>query len=217
MRRVLQRFPSLVARNSLNSPTNFRLLNTNHRLVPSLERCRTISRFAFFSSESNPARGPISDEVVSKEELKKRIKRFLDDGDEDALPFLFAALMDRKLTGKHDESDDEVMEEVRKYPINDAHQEEAHVTDSDVESDGGLMSGGGSSDSDIESDDDALSGTDSSDSEIESDDVLTDGESSDLDFGSDDALRYGDSSESDMESDDGLRDSDSSESDSDSD
>lgn len=131
-------------------------------------------------------------------ELKKRIQRFLDDGDEDALPFLFEALMNRELSGKHDESDDEVMEEVRKYPINDAH--EVHVTDSDVESDG--LSGGDSSDSDIESDD-GLSGGDSSDSDIESGDglSLSGGDSSDSDFESDDGLRDGDSSESDSESD----------------
>ena len=74
-------------------------------------------------------------------ELKKRIQSFLDDGDEDALPDLFEAMMTRKLSGKHDESDDEVMEEVRKYPINDSHK-----VDDNVESDGD------SSDSDEEFD-----------------------------------------------------------------
>uniref|UniRef100_A0A1J3HLR2 Uncharacterized protein n=1 Tax=Noccaea caerulescens TaxID=107243 RepID=A0A1J3HLR2_NOCCA len=164
MRRFLQRFPSLLARNFLHSPINFRHAYTYPRLVPSLDRNRTISRFAFFSSQSDSARGPISDEVVSKEELKKRIQRVLDDGDEDAFPFLFEALMNRKLSGNHDESDDEVMEEVRKYPINDAHN--VDVTDSDVESDG--LSGGDSSDSDIESDDGLRDG-DSSESDSESD------------------------------------------------
>lgn len=67
MRQFLQRFPSLFARNFLHSPSNFRQSIPNYRLVPSLDRNRTISRFAFFSSQSDSARGPISDEVVSKE------------------------------------------------------------------------------------------------------------------------------------------------------
>lgn len=105
-------------------------------------------------------------------ELKKRIQSFLDDGDEDALPDLFEAMMIRKLSGKHDESDDEVMEEVRKYPINDAHKKVDDIA-SDDENDGH----GDSSDSDIESDDDTNDGDlsdsaksdHSSDSDSESD------------------------------------------------
>ncbi|XP_009128009.2 clumping factor B isoform X2 [Brassica rapa] len=160
MRRFVQRFPSLLARNLIHHPpTILRHPKINPRVVvPSLNR--VTSRFVFFSSESNSARGSGSDEVVSKEELKKRIQSFLDDGDEDALPDLFEAMMTRKLSGKHDESDDEVMEEVRKYPINDSHK-----VDDNVESDGD------SSDSDIESDD--LS---DGDSDEESDD-LSDGDS----------------------------------------
>ncbi|CAN7040959.1 hypothetical protein BRARA_B02068 [Brassica rapa] len=164
MRRFVQRFPSLLAPNLIHHPpTILRHPKINPRVVvPSLDR--VTSRFVFFSSESNSARGLGSDEVVSKEELKKRIQSFLDDGDEDALPDLFEAMMTRKLSGKHDESDDEVMEEVRKYPINDSHK-----VDDNVESDGD------SSDSDIESDD--LS---DGDSDEESDD-LSDGDSSDSD------------------------------------
>ncbi|CAN6852581.1 hypothetical protein Bca4012_050226 [Brassica carinata] len=160
MRRFVQRFPSSLARNLIHHPpTILRHPKINPRLiVPSLNR--VTSRFVFFSSESNPARGLGSDEVVSKEELKKRIQSFLEDGDEDALPDLFEAMMTRKLSGKHDESDDEVMEEVRKYPINDPHK-----VDDNVESD--QLSDGDSSDSDEESDD--LSDGDSSDSDIEFD------------------------------------------------
>ncbi|XP_033141314.1 clumping factor B isoform X1 [Brassica rapa] len=177
MRRFVQRFPSLLARNLIHHPpTILRHPKINPRVVvPSLNR--VTSRFVFFSSESNSARGSGSDEVVSKEELKKRIQSFLDDGDEDALPDLFEAMMTRKLSGKHDESDDEVMEEVRKYPINDSHK-----VDDNVESDGD------SSNPDVENDD--MSDGDSSDSDIESDD-LSDGDS---DEESDD-LSDGDSDE----------------------
>ncbi|CAG7893487.1 unnamed protein product [Brassica rapa] len=189
MRRFVQRFPSLLARNLIHHPpTVLRHPKIIPRvIVPSLNR--VTSRFVFFSSESNSARGSGSDEVVSKEELKKRIQSFLEDGDEDALPDLFEAMMTRKLSGKHDESDDEVMEEVRKYPINDSHK-----VDDNVESDGD------SSNPDVENDD--MSDGDSSDSDIESDD-LSDGDS---DEESDD-LSEGDSSDSDIEF-DGLKDVD---------
>ncbi|KAG2313254.1 hypothetical protein Bca4012_027840 [Brassica carinata] len=182
MRRFLQRFPSSAARNLIHPPppTILRHPKINPRVivVPSIHR--VASRFAFFSSEPNSAaRGSgSSDEVVSKEELKKRIRSFLEDGDEDALPDLFEAMMTRKLSGKHDESDDEVMEEVRKYPINDAARKV------DVES-----GDGDSSDSDVESGDDLRDG-DSSDSDdeidIEIDGLRDDGGSSDSDIEFDD-------------------------------
>ncbi|AAF24846.1 hypothetical protein AtNW77_Chr1g0075321 [Arabidopsis thaliana] len=161
MRRFLQRVPSLLARNILHSPANFRHLRINNPrvVVPLFERA--ISRFVFFSSESDSSRGFRTEEVLSKEELKKRIQSFLDDGNEDAIPDLFEALMIRKLSGKHDDSDDEVMDVVRKYPVNDAHK--VDDIDSDIESDGH----GDSSDSDIESDD--LRDGDSSDSDVEFD------------------------------------------------
>ncbi|VVA95194.1 unnamed protein product [Arabis nemorensis] len=192
MRRIVQKFPSLLARSFLHSPSNLRRSNTQTCLVPLLDR--SISRFAFFSSDSNSALGPKTDEVVSKEELKKRIQSFLDDGDEDALPNLFEAMMIRKLSGKHDQSDDEVMEEVRKYPINDAHKKVDDI-DSGNENDGH----GGSSDSDIQSDDGTSDG-DSSDSDIESDDDTSDGDSSDSDIEID-GPNSDHSSDSDSESD----------------
>ncbi|EFH63764.1 predicted protein [Arabidopsis lyrata subsp. lyrata] len=192
MRRFLQRVPTLLARNFLHSPANFRHSNINPRVVvvPLFERA--ISRFVFFSSESDSARGFKNDEVLSKEELKKRIQSFLDDGDEDSIPDLFEAMMIRKLSGKHDDSDDEVMEEVRKYPVNDAHK--VDETDSDIESDGH----GDSSDSDIETD--GLRDGDSSDSDIEFD-GLRDVGLSDVNIKIDDGLKANRSSYSDSESD----------------
>ncbi|KAL1216840.1 hypothetical protein V5N11_025329 [Cardamine amara subsp. amara] len=181
MRRVLQRFPSLLARNFLQSPATSRHSKIQNRVVPLLNR--STSRFVFFSSQSDPASNLNSEEVVSKEELKKRIQSFLDDGDEDALPDLFEAMMIRKLSGKHDESDDEVMEVVRKYPVN-----KFDDIDSDIDSDGGL------------------SDSDSSDSDIDND-GLRDGDSSDSDIDSSNDLSGCDSSDSDIEF-DGLKDID---------
>ncbi|CAL9240571.1 unnamed protein product [Arabidopsis halleri] len=194
MRGFLQRVPTLLARNFLHSPANFRHSNIDPRVVvvPLFERA--ISRFVFFSSESDSARGFKNDEVLSKEELKKRIQSFLDDGDEDAIPDLFEAMMIRKLSGKHDDSDDEVMDEVRKYPVNDAHN--VDETDSDIEGDGH----GDSSDSDIESDGLGLRDGDSSDSDIEFD-GLRDVGLSDVNIKIDDGLKANRLSYSDSESD----------------
>lgn len=129
---------------------------------------------------------------VAFSELKKRIQSFLDDGDEDSIPDLFEAMMIRKLSGKHDDSDDEVMDEVRKYPVNDAHK--VDETDSDIESDGH----GDSSDSDIETD--GLRDGDSSDSDIEFD-GLRDVGLSDVNIKINDGLKANRSSYSDSESD----------------
>lgn len=55
-------------------------------------------------------------------ELKRRIQKFLD-GDEDAMPSIFEGILKRKLSGKHEESDDELMKEIRgewKQPLDDA-------------------------------------------------------------------------------------------------
>ncbi|ANM58211.1 coiled-coil protein [Arabidopsis thaliana] len=133
MRRFLQRVPSLLARNILHSPANFRHLRINNPrvVVPLFERA--ISRFVFFSSESDSSRGFRTEEVLSKEELKKRIQSFLDDGNEDAIPDLFEALMIRKLSGKHDDSDDEVMDVVH---IESDDLRDGDSSDSDVEFDG---------------------------------------------------------------------------------
>ncbi|KAL9252805.1 hypothetical protein AKJ16_DCAP09002 [Drosera capensis] len=51
-------------------------------------------------------------EDVSTEELKKRINKFFD-GDEEALPSIFEGIMARKMAGKHDDSDDELMKELQ--------------------------------------------------------------------------------------------------------
>lgn len=44
-------------------------------------------------------------------ELKRRIQKFYD-GDGDAIPSIFEGILKRKLSGKHEESDDELMKEI---------------------------------------------------------------------------------------------------------
>ncbi|KAE8675511.1 reticulon-like protein B9-like [Hibiscus syriacus] len=59
----------------------------------------------FYSTDGG---GGGDDDDVSTEELKMRIQKFFD-GDVEAIPSIFEGILKRKLTGKHDESDDELM------------------------------------------------------------------------------------------------------------
>ncbi|GMI76589.1 hypothetical protein like AT4G21460 [Hibiscus trionum] len=73
------------------------------------------------------------DDDVSKEELKMRIQKFYD-GDDDAIPSIFEGILKRKLTGKHEESDDELMREICgnwKQPLDDDAEDQEEF-DSDL-------------------------------------------------------------------------------------
>ncbi|KAG4190916.1 hypothetical protein ERO13_A07G059300v2 [Gossypium hirsutum] len=76
----------------------------------------TRSQIRFYSTNGD------DNDDVSNKELKRRIQKFLD-GDEDAMPSIFEGILKRKLSGKHEESDDELMKEIRgewKQPLDDA-------------------------------------------------------------------------------------------------
>ncbi|KAJ0962662.1 hypothetical protein J5N97_027784 [Dioscorea zingiberensis] len=106
-------------------------------------------RKSFFSSDSQPpARKPTSlaealqsdplVEDVSNEELNRRIQLYFN-GDEEALPSVMEAILARKLSGKHEDTDDELIEELRMRPLEDVKDrefesdfEEAHETDEDL-------------------------------------------------------------------------------------
>ena len=60
-------------------------------------------------------------------ELKTRIEKYFK-GDEEALPSILEAILQRKLVGKHEETDDELMDEMVMQPIDD-------VADKEFESD----------------------------------------------------------------------------------
>ncbi|MFQ6666230.1 hypothetical protein Gotur_032665 [Gossypium turneri] len=68
---------------------------------------------------------PVED--VSNKELKTRIKKYFE-GDEEALPSVLEAILRRKLTGKHEETDDELMDELEVQPRD-------NVDDKEFESD----------------------------------------------------------------------------------
>ncbi|PPD92679.1 hypothetical protein GOBAR_DD10387 [Gossypium barbadense] len=64
---------------------------------------------------------PVED--VSSKELKTRIKKYFE-GDEEALPSVLEAILRRKLAGKHEETDDELMDELEVQPRDDVDEEE---------------------------------------------------------------------------------------------
>ncbi|KAK9733369.1 hypothetical protein RND81_04G063100 [Saponaria officinalis] len=79
---------------------------------------------------------PVED--VSNEELKSRIEKYFN-GDEEALPSIFEAILSRKLSGNHEDTDDELVEELQFAPLEKVEDkdfesdfEEAHETDDDV-------------------------------------------------------------------------------------
>ncbi|GMH22233.1 hypothetical protein Nepgr_024076 [Nepenthes gracilis] len=65
-------------------------------------------------TKSNPPcneDAPDNIEDVSTQELRRRIMKY-SEGDMEALPSIFEAILARKLTGNHSDSDDELMEEL---------------------------------------------------------------------------------------------------------
>lgn len=71
-------------------------------------------------------------------ELKKRIEQYFK-GDEEAFASVYEAILKRKLSGKHEHTDDELLEELRFSPIDGIRDEdfeedfeEAHETDEDI-------------------------------------------------------------------------------------
>ena len=68
-------------------------------------------------------------------ELKARIEKYFK-GDEEALPSILKAILQRKLAGNHEETDDELMDELQMQPLDDVSDrefesdfEELHETD----------------------------------------------------------------------------------------
>ncbi|GKV38315.1 hypothetical protein SLEP1_g46239 [Rubroshorea leprosula] len=150
MRRALWKSVSLYTRNLLISPPKLTRA-PSHSLTPSPASIRP--RLRFFSSESEPPNGtpdpvpestnethdPFSEsttlaqaknedksaevEDVSSEELKTRIENYFK-GDETVLPSVFEAILSRRLTKKHEEADDALMEQLHFTPLDDVKSEE---------------------------------------------------------------------------------------------
>ncbi|GAB4827909.1 hypothetical protein Ancab_034793 [Ancistrocladus abbreviatus] len=156
MRRALVRNVSLFTRN-LHSPSTSSKVNASVAL-------RFSTKFRLFSSDNNdssdenpkpaPAPTPAAEssltqsqikdvkvdvEDVSNQELKLRIEKYFK-GDEEALPSILEAILARKLTGKHEETDDELVDELQFKPLDNVNDrefesdfEEAHETDEEID------------------------------------------------------------------------------------
>ncbi|KAK1279666.1 hypothetical protein QJS04_geneDACA002978 [Acorus gramineus] len=100
----------------------------------------------FSSDDQTPPSEPTTAEAdapevedVGNEEFKRRIERYFR-GDESALPSILEAVMARHRSGKHEETDDELMEELRMKPIEGVRDsefeedfEKMHETDEEID------------------------------------------------------------------------------------
>ncbi|KFK39162.1 hypothetical protein AALP_AA3G208300 [Arabis alpina] len=151
MRGALFRNVSLCARRVVISP---RVTNQSSSVnVPFLAPIAAPFplKFRLFSSESdssgeNPTSAPeekkdLGVEDVGNKELKSRIEKYFNEGNEDALPGVIEALLQRRLVDKHEETDDELLETIENLPFQDdvkdedfeSDFEEAHSTDDELQ------------------------------------------------------------------------------------
>ncbi|KAI4350960.1 hypothetical protein L6164_005362 [Bauhinia variegata] len=154
MKRALLRNVSLYTRSLLRPPPRCNpSFSPSTSVVPLAASTRT--RLRFFSSDNDssgdnpnpvaqtdladPAKKDVTLEDIDNKELKTRIEKYFK-GDEEALPSIVEAILQRKLAGKHDETDDELMEELQLQPIDDVEHEEfesdfeeLHDTDEEID------------------------------------------------------------------------------------
>lgn len=151
-RRCYYAFGALATK-ELSSAPIFR--NPIQNLLPPI-RLSTSKALRFFSSgddpsDENPKSSPESSlvkpqatdsslnvEDVDNKELKKRIDQYFN-GDEEALSSVLEAILSRKLSGKHEDTDDELVDEFRFTPVDgvkdedfESDFEEAHETDDEI-------------------------------------------------------------------------------------
>ncbi|XP_022717141.1 uncharacterized protein LOC111275847 [Durio zibethinus] len=156
MKRALLRSISVTTGSFLHSYTKTSQ-SPVHSLTPFAASAR--SRLRFYSSESDSpdekktdpvvasaslAQAHVKDvalnvEDVNNKELKTRIEKYFE-GDEEALPSILEAILQRKLVGKHEETDDELMEEMEMQPLDDVGDkefesdfEELYSTDEEID------------------------------------------------------------------------------------
>ncbi|CAK9329967.1 unnamed protein product [Citrullus colocynthis] len=111
---------------SLSAPatSRFRLFSSDNDSPPK-EDSQTAPEANLVSTQKKEISLDVQD--VSNKELKMRIDKYFK-GDEEALPSILEAILQRKLVGKHEDTDDELVEELRMKPLED-------VKDKEVESD----------------------------------------------------------------------------------
>ncbi|XP_016700206.1 uncharacterized protein [Gossypium hirsutum] len=121
MKRVLFRGISLTTRNILHSYTK---TNQNPVHLFNLFAASTRSRLRFYSSKSDSPVEKKPDPVIESASIAeahvKDVALPVEDkyfeGDEEVLPSVLEAILRRKLAGKHEETDDELMDELEVQP-----------------------------------------------------------------------------------------------------
>ncbi|PPD74455.1 hypothetical protein GOBAR_DD28618 [Gossypium barbadense] len=98
MKRVLFRGISLTTRNILHSYTKTQFTRSTHSPL----------QLGLDSESASVAEAHVKDVALSVEDVSNK-------GDEEALPSVLEAILRRKLAGKHEESDDELMDELEKW------------------------------------------------------------------------------------------------------
>ncbi|KVI04479.1 uncharacterized protein LOC112525860 [Cynara cardunculus var. scolymus] len=86
---------------------------------------------SYYSEDEIQNENTANEEDVSSAELRTQIDKFYK-GDIEAIPTIFESILKRKLAGKHEESDDELMNEFRQDQPSEVSDE---VFDSDTDSD----------------------------------------------------------------------------------
>ncbi|KAL4578063.1 hypothetical protein LXL04_014178 [Taraxacum kok-saghyz] len=96
------------------------------------------------ASETSSIVPPPTKEVdvqdVNNKELKTQIEKYFNDKDEEALPAVFESIIRRKITGKHADTDDELLDEFQMRPLDTVNDkefesdfEEIHETDEEID------------------------------------------------------------------------------------
>ncbi|TYK28450.1 28S ribosomal S35 [Cucumis melo var. makuwa] len=122
----------------LSPPTTsrFRLFSSDNDSPPN-EDSQAVTQANLVSTQKKEASLEVQD--VSNKEFKTRIEKYFK-GDEEALSSILEAILRRKLAGKHEDTDDELVEELRMKPLEDVKDrefesdfEELHDTDEEID------------------------------------------------------------------------------------
>lgn len=73
--------------------------------------------------------------LILLSELKQRLNEYFEKGNEEALPSIFEAILQRKLTAKHEDTDDDLLDELQMKPLDDVNDAEFESDLEDIETD----------------------------------------------------------------------------------
>lgn len=121
-------------------PSNLRFFSSSENDEKNQNTPEPIPQPETSLTESTEKEVPLNVEDVNNKELKLRIEEYFSKGNEEVLPSIFEAILKRKLTRKHEHTDDELLEEMQMKPLDDVNDEEyesdfeeAHTTDEEID------------------------------------------------------------------------------------